>query len=74
MDFNVWASTGACCQIATEVFKIRSDGYLYVLIESPEGKNAGLAAQAADMGPPPRSASKSDVEFPLLVAQPLVLR
>lgn len=51
VDFNVCASTGACCQIAPEVFEIRSDGYLYVLNESPEGKNAELAAQAADMCP-----------------------
>lgn len=51
VDYNVCASTGACSQIAPEVFEIRSDGYLYVLIESPEGKNAELAVQAADMCP-----------------------
>ena len=51
VDYNVCASTGACCQIAPEVFEIRKDGYLYVLNESPEGPNADLARQAADMCP-----------------------
>ena len=31
VDFNVCASTGACSQIAPEVFEVRSDGYLYIL-------------------------------------------
>lgn len=51
VDFNVCASTGACSQIAPEVFEVRTDGYLYVLQESPEGANAELARQAADMCP-----------------------
>ncbi|MEY4365430.1 MAG: hypothetical protein RLZZ305_774 [Actinomycetota bacterium] len=51
VDFNVCASTGACSQIAPEVFEVRTDGYLYVLQESPEGANADLARQAADMCP-----------------------
>ncbi|MFM2159052.1 MAG: hypothetical protein RLZZ124_1526 [Cyanobacteriota bacterium] len=51
VDFDVCASTGACSQIAPEVFEVRTDGYLYVLIENPEGQNAGLARQAADMCP-----------------------
>ncbi len=51
VDFNVCASTGACSQIAPEVFEVRTDGYLYVLQESPEGANADLAQQAADMCP-----------------------
>ena len=51
VDYNICASTGACCQIAPEVFEIRKDGYMYVLNESPEGANADLARQAADMCP-----------------------
>jgi ferredoxin len=51
VDYDICASTGACCQIAPEVFEIRSDGYLYVLNESPDGANADLARQAADMCP-----------------------
>ena len=45
VDFDVCASTGACTQIAPEVFEVRADGYLYVLQESPEGANADLARQ-----------------------------
>ncbi|MEY3589408.1 MAG: hypothetical protein RJA47_2004 [Actinomycetota bacterium] len=51
VNFEVCASTGACTQIAPEVFEVRSDGYLYVLQEHPEGANADLARQAADMCP-----------------------
>jgi ferredoxin len=51
VDYDICASTGACTQIAPEVFEVRSDGYLYVLQESPEGKNVELARQAADMCP-----------------------
>jgi ferredoxin len=51
VDFDICASTGACTQIAPEVFEVRADGYLYILQESPEGANAGLARQAADMCP-----------------------
>jgi len=52
VDFDVCASTGACSQIAPEVFEVRTDGYLYVLIENPEGQNADLARPAADMCAP----------------------
>ena len=51
VDYDICASTGTCAQIAPEVFEVRSDGYLYVLQESPEGTNADLARQAADMCP-----------------------
>jgi ferredoxin len=33
VNFDVCASTGACTQVAPEVFEIRSDGYLYLLAE-----------------------------------------
>ena len=51
VDYNVCASTGACTQIAPEIFEIRKDGYLYVLHENPEGANQDLARQASDMCP-----------------------
>lgn len=51
VNFDVCASTGACTQIAPGVFEVRSDGYLYVLQENPEGPDADLARQAADMCP-----------------------
>jgi ferredoxin len=35
VDYDICASTGACTQVCPEVFEVRSDGYLYVLIESP---------------------------------------
>jgi ferredoxin len=33
VDFDVCASTGACMQVAPEMFEVRSDGFLYILIE-----------------------------------------
>ena len=51
VNFDICASTGACTQIAPEIFEIRKDGYLYVLDENPEGANAEAARQAADMCP-----------------------
>ena len=35
VDFDICASTGSCMQVCPEVFEVRSDGYLYVLIENP---------------------------------------
>jgi ferredoxin len=51
VDFNVCASTGACAQIAPEVFEVRSDGYLYVLIEEPGEELREKVTNAADMCP-----------------------
>lgn len=51
VDFDVCASTGSCTRIAPEVFEVRSDGYLYVLIDHPTGHNEELAVQAAEMCP-----------------------
>ena len=33
VDYDLCASTGTCVQVCPEVFEIRSDGYLYLLIE-----------------------------------------
>ena len=33
VDYDVCASTGTCVQVCPEVFEIRADGYLYLLIE-----------------------------------------
>ena len=35
VDYDICASTGACTQIAPEVFEVRTDGYLYILIDEP---------------------------------------
>ena len=51
VNFDVCASTGACTQIAPEVFEVRSDGYLYVLQEEPAPELHDKVRQAADMCP-----------------------
>jgi len=51
VDFDLCASTGACMQVAPEVFEVRSDGYLYVLQEEPTGDNEAKAREAADLCP-----------------------
>ena len=33
VDYEVCASTGTCVQVCPEVFEIRADGFLYLLIE-----------------------------------------
>ncbi|MEJ7719615.1 MAG: ferredoxin [Ilumatobacteraceae bacterium] len=35
VDYDICAATGSCAQVCPEVFEVRSDGYLYVLIEEP---------------------------------------
>lgn len=51
VNFDVCASTGACTQVAPELFEIRSDGYLYVLDENPSEEMREKAVQAADLCP-----------------------
>ena len=51
VDFDLCASTGACMQVAPEVFEVRSDGYLYILIEEPGADLADKVNEAADMCP-----------------------
>ena len=51
VDYDVCASTGTCVQICPEVFEIRSDGFLYVLIEEPPESLRTQVEQAADMCP-----------------------
>lgn len=51
VDFDVCAATGGCMQIAPEVFEVRSDGYLYVLQESPPEELRQRVEEAADMCP-----------------------
>ncbi len=51
VDFDVCASTGACAQVAPEVFEVRSDGYLYILQEEPGAELADKVRQAADLCP-----------------------
>lgn len=51
VDFDLCASTGACTQVCPEVFEIRSDGYLYVLQESPGPELAVKVNEAVDLCP-----------------------
>jgi ferredoxin len=51
VDYDACASTGACAQVCPEVFEVRSDGYLYVLIENPGEELRDKVGQAADMCP-----------------------
>ena len=51
VDYDVCASTGSCMQICPEVFEVRTDGYLYILIEEPEESLRPKVTQAADMCP-----------------------
>lgn len=51
VDYDVCASTGACMQVCPEVFEVRSDGYLYVLQESPGEDLRDKVQTAAEMCP-----------------------
>ena len=51
VDFDVCASTGACAQVAPEVFEVRSDGFLYILQEEPGEDLREKVQQAADLCP-----------------------
>ena len=51
VDYDVCASTGSCMQFCPEVFEVRSDGYLYILIEEPGESLRSAVVQAADMCP-----------------------
>lgn len=51
VDFDVCASTGSCAQVCPEVFEVRTDGFLYILIEEPGEPLHAAVAQAADMCP-----------------------
>ncbi len=51
VDYDVCASTGACMQAAPEVFEVRSDGFLYILQESPGEELRSKVEQAAELCP-----------------------
>jgi ferredoxin len=51
VDFDLCASTGACMQVCPEVFEVRTDGYLYVLQESPGPELHDKVREAAEMCP-----------------------
>lgn len=51
VNFDACASTGACAQVAPEVFEIRNDGYLHVLQASPRPELYDAVQEAADLCP-----------------------
>jgi ferredoxin len=51
VDLDMCASTGGCAQTCPEVFEIRDDGYLYVLIEEPPVDLHDRVRDAADLCP-----------------------
>ncbi len=51
VDFDVCASTGSCMQVCPEVFEVRSDGYLYILMEEPPDALADKVREAAEVCP-----------------------
>ena len=51
VDFDTCASTGSCMQVAPEVFEVRSDGYLYILVEEPGEELRKQVEEAADLCP-----------------------
>jgi len=51
VDYDLCASTAACMQVCPEVFEVRSDGYLYILIENPGPELADKLNEAADICP-----------------------
>lgn len=51
VDFDACMSTGSCASLAPDVFEVRDDGYLYVLIEEPGPELHDDVRSAADLCP-----------------------
>lgn len=51
VDFDVCASSAACMQVCPEVFELRNDGFLYILIEEPDEALRDKVSQAGDLCP-----------------------
>ncbi|MBK9740366.1 MAG: ferredoxin [Actinobacteria bacterium] len=51
VDFDVCASTGNCMQMCPDVFEVRADGYLYILMDEPPEQLRDKVTSAADMCP-----------------------
>lgn len=51
VDFDRCQSNALCMTAAPEVFEVRDDGYLYVLIEEPGEEHRAAVANAARLCP-----------------------
>ena len=51
VDYDSCVSTGSCTRVAPQVFEIRDDGFLYVLIEEPGEDLRKACEEAAELCP-----------------------
>ena len=51
VDLDVCAATGGCAQVCPDVFEIRSDGLVHVLVSEPEEELRDAILEAADLCP-----------------------
>ena len=51
VDLDVCAATGGCAQVCPDVFELRSDGMVHVLIVSPGEELREAVTEAADLCP-----------------------
>ena len=51
VDFDRCQSNGLCMSAAPELFEVRDDGYLYVLIEEPSEEHRAAANEAVRLCP-----------------------
>ena len=51
VDYDVCASTGTCVQVCPEIFEIRADGFLYLLMEDVPRELEEQAKEAEDLCP-----------------------
>ena len=51
VDFDRCQSNGLCMSAAPDLFEVRDDGYLYVLIEEPSEEHRAAAREAMRLCP-----------------------
>lgn len=51
VDADLCAATGGCTQVVPEVFEIRDDGLVHVLIPEPQAELREAVLEAADLCP-----------------------
>lgn len=51
VDFDRCQSSGLCMSVAPELFEVRDDGYLYVLVEEPNDDQRSAAEEATRLCP-----------------------
>jgi ferredoxin len=51
VDLDRCQSNGLCMDAAPDIFEVRDDGYLYVLVEEPSDDRRGAVEEAARLCP-----------------------